>query len=296
MMGLAQIVLAGCLTLGPGSDSIRAGDLAQGFAGLAAVPADTAIAPAPLPGLVRVFHPAELRRLAAQYGLTDPPQTDICVKRPVAPVDGEKLLQAMRRDWPEARIELVAFSRQAAPEGEIHFPRSGLHAGGSASPAGTLWTGWVQYGASGRFPLWARVRVAIPVDRVVAMRDLPPGRVIEAEDVRVEQRQEAPGVAQRADDAAAPDQVIGKCPRQPIRAGESVRRETLEQPTLVRRGDSVRVVVRNGGAQLELDGWAESSGAAGDTVYVRNPDSARRFTARVEGKGRVIVDPDRGKP
>lgn len=296
MMGFAELVLAGCLTLAPGSDAIRVGDLTPGFASLAALPADAPVAPAPLPGVARVFHPAELRRLAAQYGLADPPQTDICVLRAVAVLDGEKVLQAMQREWPEAHIDLVEFSRQPAPEGEIHFPRSGLHAGGSASNAGTLWSGWVRYGTTARFSIWARVNVKVPVERVVAVHDLLPGRPIEAEDVRIERREEAPGAAPRADDAVTVDQVIGKSPRQPIRVGDRVRRVWLEEPKLVLRGESVKVVVRSGGAQLELDGWAEGSGAAGDTVYVRNPDSERRFTARVEAKGRVIVEPDRGKP
>jgi len=58
----------------------------------------------------------------------------------------------------------------------------------------------------------------------------------------------------------------------------------------VRNGETVKVAVRNGGAQLELDGVAENSGAVGEIVYVRNPDSHRRFRARVEGAGRVVVE------
>ena len=295
MMGIAEIALAGCLTVAPGSDSIRAADLAPAFAALAAVPAGLPIAPAPLPGLVRVFHAPELRRIAVHYGLPEAPSVDICVKRPVAPLDGEKLLQAMRREWPEARIELLEFSRQPAPEGEIHFPRSGLHAAGSPSGAGSLWTGWVHYGATGRFSIWARVRVAAVAEWVVAVRDLPAGRPIDSADVQVERREEAPSVALSADEAGTLSQVIGKCPRQPIRAGEPVRSRWLEEPKVVLRGESVKVVVHNGGAQLELDGWAEGSGAVGDTIYVRNPDSERRFAARVDGKGRVTVDPAGGK-
>jgi flagella basal body P-ring formation protein FlgA len=54
--------------------------------------------------------------------------------------------------------------------------------------------------------------------------------------------------------------------------------------------------VRDGGAQLELDGLAEGSGAVGEMVLVLNPDSQRRFPARVQARGRVIVETAGVKP
>ena len=215
--------------------------------------------------------------------------------RPVSPLQGERLLEAMRREWPEAHIELLEFSRQPAPEGEIHFPRTSLHSVPTATAAGTLWTGWVQYGAAQRFSIWARVKVAIPVKRLVAVRELAAGRAIEAQDVQLAERDENPGLTPGLY-ATDPEQVVGKWPRQAIRAGETVRRGDLEEPKVVLRGDNVKVMVWNGGAKLELDGVAEGSGAVGETVLVRNPDSQRRFPARVEAKGRVTVDPARVNP
>ena len=66
MMALAQVVAAVCLAIAPGSDAIHAGNLAPGFPALATIAPGTAIAPAPLPGVARVFHPAELQRIAVR--------------------------------------------------------------------------------------------------------------------------------------------------------------------------------------------------------------------------------------
>jgi len=296
MITFALFSLAACLTIAPGADSIRASDLTPGYPEMAALPTGTAVAPAPLPGVPRVFGPAELRRLAALYHLPAAPQKGICITRPVAPLDPERLLEAMRSEWPEARIELLDFSREPAPEGAIHFPRNGLHAGLAVSPGAALWTGWVEYGGNRRFSIWTRVKMAVKVERVVAIRDLRPLQPIAGVDVQLVEREEIPGGAPLSPAASALDQVVGKWPRQPIHTGESVRAAWLEEPKVVLRGKRVKVTVHNGGAQLELDGLAEASGAIGETVLVRNPDSGRCFRARVEAEGRVTVDAAGVKP
>ena len=73
MTAFALFALAGCLAVASGSDQIRAGDVAPDFPEMAALAADLAIAPAPAPGVVRVFPPAELRRLAALHDLASAP-------------------------------------------------------------------------------------------------------------------------------------------------------------------------------------------------------------------------------
>lgn len=291
MIALASMMLAGCLAAAPGSDFIRAADLTPAYAALAALHADTVIAPAPLPGIARVFHPAELQRLAARYGLEDAPERDVCIEVPVAPLEPQRLLFAMHSAFPEAQIELVDFSRRPAPGGLVEFLQKGLHASPQPSPAGDLWTGCIRYGRTRRFPIWARVKITMPVTRVVAKIDLVPGKAIAPGDVELTTRNEAPGLAQLLPIASSLDEVIGKCPRQPVPAGSPVRLAWLDAPKAVLRGETVKVMVRDGGAQLELEAIAESAGAVGESVFVRNPGSHRRFTARVEARGRVVVDP-----
>jgi hypothetical protein len=223
MIVIAAFAISGCLMMSPGSDSIRAADLAPAFPEMAALDPSLAIAPGPLPGLTRVFHPTELRRLAVQHGLASSPQSDICITRRVAPLDPVHLIEAMRQELPSVGIELLEFSSQPAPEGRIRFPRAGLHVAPVLNSQGALWTGWVEYGEKGRFPIWARVRVALSVQH----------------------------------------------------------------------GEKVKVTVRSGGAQLQLDAIAEGSGVAGDTIMVLNPESHRHFSARIEATGVVAVEAEK---
>ncbi len=60
-------------------------------------------------------------------------------------------------------------------------------------------------------------------------------------------------------------------------------------PPPVVRGEKVTVEAWSGRARLELEAIAEASGAAGERVAVRNPESKKRFFARVSGKARVSV-------
>ncbi len=57
----------------------------------------------------------------------------------------------------------------------------------------------------------------------------------------------------------------------------------------VDRGDRVEVEVQSGPARLSFEAHAETTGRAGDSILVRNPENGRLFQARVVGKGKVLV-------
>jgi len=282
-----------CLAVGAGADHIMAGDLAGGFPPLAALAPETPIALAPAPGMVRVFRAPDLRLLAARFHLDAGPVagSPVCVERPVAPLDAPRLLEAMRRSLPGARIEILDFSRLPAPSGEIDFPVSGLQPASSpvagGRPQSALWSGAVIYAGGRRFAIWATVAAHIAVPRILAVADLRPGQPVTTAQLAAETREEFPSTAPFA---LRIDQVAGYWPRVPIRAGTPIRTDQLEPPKEVMRGSTVHVEVRNGPARLELDGVAEASGAVGDFIPISNPSSRRRFRARVEAAGRVSVD------
>jgi flagella basal body P-ring formation protein FlgA len=288
MMPLAAFAVASCLAARAGSDEILAGDFAAAIPGLTVPVPGVPVALAPAPGVRRIFRAPELRRMAERYGWSGATDIDVCIERPVSPPDPAQLLAAMRKALPEADIAILDFGRQPLPEGELEFQASGLRAGA----ADALWIGYVRYAKTRRFGVWVRVRVLVPVTRLIAVVDLAPGRGITAEQVRIETKPDFPSALRAIDSAGA---AVGKWPRAAIRAGTAIREAMIEAPKDVMRGDTVTVDVYNGAAHLELEAVAEGAGAVGETIPMLNPDSHKRFPARVEGKGRVSVGAPAGK-
>jgi flagella basal body P-ring formation protein FlgA len=189
---------------------------------------------------------------------------------------------------PGARIEILELSRYPVPHGEVRFDRSTLPAAPSlgipASPL--LWRGFIRYGADHRFAIWARANIVVRSTRIVATEDLPPGKAIEAKQVRVEEY-DAPPYNQPPPPSL--DQVVGKLPRRLIAASSAVTLLQLEQPKDIQRGDPVDVEVRSGRARLELEGYALAAGCKGDMIPVRNTINGKTFSARIQDKGRVLL-------
>lgn len=67
-------------------------------------------------------------------------------------------------------------------------------------------------------------------------------------------------------------------------------RATVEAERLVRRGSAVAVEAVGPGYAIRVEGVAESDGAAGDMVRVRNARSGQRLLARVMPDGRLMMD------
>jgi flagella basal body P-ring formation protein FlgA len=281
MIPLAAFAISGCFALSPAADQIRAGDLARSMPEWSAIAADTPIVPAPIPGVQRVFHVSELQRLAAHWNVAwSAPEglLDVCFQIPVAAPDPAHMLAAMRRQLPEARIEVLESSRQPAPEGDFEFPLSGLH--------GNYWNGSVTWGRGRKFMVWARVNVAVSMRRVVAAEDLKVGKALEAGQLRLETVDGIPtGNGFLTSVASAEGRIV----RRTIAAGTAIRADWLEAPKDIQRGETVQVEVIEGAARLRLEGVAVSAGTVGQLVQVENPASKRRFAARVEGKGKVVV-------
>jgi len=60
-------------------------------------------------------------------------------------------------------------------------------------------------------------------------------------------------------------------------------------PPDVKRGDKVAVTVMSGAVHLTFEAETESAGHVGETVIVKNPENGRRFVAKVEAEGKVVV-------
>ncbi|MBZ5622774.1 MAG: flagellar basal body P-ring formation chaperone FlgA [Acidobacteriia bacterium] len=282
MISLVSVALATCLAVNPGSDRITIRDLAPAFPGLDAGTPDTPVALAPAPGVQRVFRLPELRRLAARLNIGAAPESEFCVERRVAPLDPARLLAVMKKQLPEARIEILDYGRLPAPEGDLEFRVSGLR----QIPSGGFWSGSVHYAGDHRFMVWAKVKVLVVAPRVIATEDLKPGRPVEASQLRVEMREDFPSVEVFA---SSLEQVAGRVLLRSVISGTVLRSQWLAAPKEVTRGDVVEVDVWSGGAHLKLPAVAEGSGSTGQTIPVSNPESKKRFLARVVAKGKVSV-------
>lgn len=87
----------------------------------------------------------------------------------------------------------------------------------------------------------------------------------------------------------SPDEIIGMAARMNIQSGRIITEGMIEEPTVVHRGDAVTVFIRLGGACITLHGIPLDSGAVGDEIRVRNPDSDVIITATVTGPSRAEI-------
>jgi len=275
-------------------ENIRVSDLTAVAPALAALPPDEVVGYTPAPGVRRVITRQELVRLAERHGVRLEAAAGACVERSTERLSKERLEAALRMALkdaasagaPEPRVEVLEFSRYPVPEGELEFARSALPAPPRAGTA-VIWRGHVRYGGNRSVPVWARVRLMVSGEGLVAAESLPAGRPVRAEQVRLASLEWFPLGETPTQDAGL---VVGRVPRRAIPAGAPVLPAALMPAQQIERGDTVTVEVASGAAQLRFQARAESSGSAGDSVTLRNPSSGRTFSGRVEAGGKVVVD------
>lgn len=264
-------------------------DLARALPAFRTVPAAAALGYSPAPGTRRVFLSPELKRIATKYGVAAPDDARACFEWKVGLITEEAVRAAIRESLhaPAARVEVLSVSKTPAPEGKLEFPLSGLSVSGAVDPATpVLWRGHVGYAGTRQFSVWAKVRVAASMTRVVAVESLASAKPIEKNQVRIESYDEFP---LHIDVARDLEQVVGRVTRRLIRANQPVMLTDLAESLQVQRGDRVGVTVISGAARLELEALAETSGKQGDVVTLTNPRSGKSFQARIQGKDRALL-------
>jgi flagella basal body P-ring formation protein FlgA len=223
--------------------------------------------------------------MIARHGGIPGTLSEICVERATEKLTHESLEAALHTavGSSQATIELLDWSRYPVPHGEIQFPPGGR------SPLGdreVLWRGYVRYGSTRRFAIWARVRVSVHQQRVVARVGLAAGKSIRPEQLSLEEVEASPFGARPEESL---DTVVGHLARRSLAAGTPILRSLLEAPLEIHSGDSVTVEVSNGLARLSFDARAEAGGRRGDLIPVRNPATGKSLRARVEGAGKVSI-------
>jgi flagella basal body P-ring formation protein FlgA len=263
-------------------------DLTAAVPAFAAADAEQIIGFAPAPGAQRRFSAGEVSRLAASNGVVIEAAA-VCFERKLTALTQEQVMTALRASLPAgAELELLEYSHVRIPEGTVEFSRSGLPPARQDSPREpVIWRGSVKYAAAQSMPVWAKARVWISIPAVVAVQDLPAGKAIDREQIRMGNIDSGP---YSQGEALSAEQAVGLAPRRPIRAGQPITRSVLEMPLLVERGEMVGLEAHVGGAFLKSKVRAEGSGRVGDSIAVRNVESGKTFQARIIRKDWVAVE------
>jgi flagella basal body P-ring formation protein FlgA len=293
MRRLVLSLIAGCCAFADcfpvTQNRILGRDLAAADPQFASLPATLTVGFAPSPGAKRIFDSAELGRIARSNGISVRVPAQVCFELPMRPLQEGEVAAAMRASLPEdTTLSIVELPKEEMPVGQIVFPVAGLQPSNPAAPGSQLWRGYVKYAETRKAAIWARVAVAVGFTAVVAVRDLLANAVIDAAALRIERRT---GPARLEKVAARMEDVIGQIPKSAIKAGSPIPLASLARATAVRRGDSVKVEVQSGPAQLRFEAVAETPANEGDVLQLRNPLNGKTFRARLESGRAVLVVP-----
>jgi flagella basal body P-ring formation protein FlgA len=279
---------AGIPCFAPQGEWITGADLAAATPALAGLPMALRVSYAPVPGLTRIFHPDELRRLARAQGLPDPGlKVNVCSAWPLAPLAIDKILKAMQQALTghSPQIEVVNQSKADAPAGEVVFPLAGLS---GYSENAVIWRGYIQYAGTRRFETWASARVRVHETHLMAHGSIHAG----------ERLSPARWIAEAYTGPLLRERILGDgaeleglVARRDFADGAPLLVDFFETPKAVERGDVVTVVAGFGAAQIEAPGEALAAGGRGEVILIRNPRSNRTFKARISSPGRVEVLP-----
>jgi len=264
-------------------DRILGKDVASASPLFAALDPHLEIGAAPLAGVQRVMRPEEIVRLARQNGISlDAPASAICFARATEPLTPETLLPIIQKALAidNAKIEILDFSRLGVPRGTFDFPKTGLMPNG-------LWRGRVLYGESHSMPVWVKARITVDRTWVEASETLLTGKVIEASQLNLKSGPRFPFDTTLVEST---NLVVGRRPVRTLASGTPIAVAMLTIMHDVERGDRIAVEVKVGGAILDFDATAESSGRAGESILVKNPGNGRSFPAVIQDKGHVLVE------
>jgi flagella basal body P-ring formation protein FlgA len=152
-------------------------------------------------------------------------------------------------------------------------------------PIGSTTVG-VRCPGSSSWSLYVPVRVQIYADILVAARPLARGVPLTETDVTLS-RQDLASVPGSA--LTHSSQVVGKRLRYPVATGAALNAGLLDQPPLVKRGQTVSIVSAAHGLEVRASGEALADGASGETIRVRNLLTKKIIQGTVQNNGLVRV-------
>ena len=174
--------------------------------------------------------------------------------------------------WKGDNLELrvLPFAAVALPPGPVSYRvlRSAI------IRSGGIYNFYVAAEIAGREAarLWVKAEIRIFQQVVVAAAPLGRQELIAAKDVRLERR-ELLSLVHRP--FTRIDDVIGKQATRAIEANEMLSQNSLDRPTVIKRGSAIQLVYETAGLRAEAAGVAEESGKLGELIQVKNPSSGK---------------------
>jgi flagella basal body P-ring formation protein FlgA len=134
---------------------------------------------------------------------------------------------------------------------------------------------------------WVQAEIRIHITAVQAARRLTYGSVISRADIKM-----APTEVSdlHSDYIRNCDLVLGKVLRRTLSPGDPLTRDSVANPVLIRNGEMVRLLFRNGPISLAAAARAEQNGRIGQVIRVRNMDFPKTVKALVTGRGEVRIE------
>jgi flagella basal body P-ring formation protein FlgA len=135
--------------------------------------------------------------------------------------------------------------------------------------------------------VWATLEIEALTPVVVTRRMVARSAVITADDVRLIERD----AAETPKDAVSRlEDAIGMRAKRLMQAQSVVTSGLIARPTLIKRGDVVRIIAKTDGLQITALGEARKKGSRGDRIQVVNLGSKKVLQARVIDARTVQVD------
>ncbi len=144
----------------------------------------------------------------------------------------------------------------------------------------------VEIDIDGKFlrQIFVGYRVQQYVKTAVAAHDLVPGAVLTLDDVRMAR---VPFTGQRLNSAQV---LVGRRVVGATRGGAAIAIESTQTNQIVKAGNSIVLIVHDGGVSVVADVIARTSGGLGDEIQIYNPQTRKTLSGTVVGPDRVELD------
>jgi flagella basal body P-ring formation protein FlgA len=156
---------------------------------------------------------------------------------------------------------------------------------GGAKPVGNTSVG-VHCPGPRPWTVYQRASVRIFDQVLVASRFLAKGTILSATDLKTERRELS---ALPDGHETIPENLLGKQLRRALTAGAVVAPQAVKAIPLIRQGETVTLVIRQGGMEVSSSGVALSDAELGQRLRVRNEASKRVVEGTVTASHRVEI-------